>query len=488
MKKNKYKSQMLFVVLSLILCVQSFNAQTYNDATLNKVREQDKTNRDSNGKLLTLNAVEHNYRADVYASNRVFSEAREHWDKILKVFPTDPLAGKAFFGIGRSYMWEREYGLAITFFDDAIKNFSFTKEGREALAFKGACLVRLGRSDEAAKVYEQYTAMFPTGERIESSYLNVIDALREAGKFDQANIWVNKTRQQFPGTATSTNAIFARLRMEIGRKKWNEALLAADDLRLQKFPKGSMTNLEETNFLRGYILEKLNRNDEAIAAYSSLPATYASYYGGLATDRLAVILNQNSTSKIKVTVYSESTARSMILERQTKSRASAVSSLSQYPALYQKELMRYARVRNVDPRLILAIMKQESSFRENVKSPSAARGLLQMTIDTAAKYKVQAGFPNLQAEDLYRPDVSIALGSAYLAELQKQFGTLSEAVVASYNGGEDNAARWVKRANSKDTFVFTAEVGFAETKEYVFKVMSNYRVYKELYSEDLKRK
>jgi soluble lytic murein transglycosylase len=94
----------------------------------------------------------------------------------------------------------------------------------------------------------------------------------------------------------------------------------------------------------------------------------------------------------------------------------------------------------------------------------------------------------LKDEDLYLPSVSIALGSVYVAELQKEFPQLPEVVAASYNGGEDNAARWLKRANPREPFIFASEVGFAETKDYVSKVMMNYRVYRELYTEDLRRR
>ena len=130
-------------------------------------------------------------------------------------------------------------------------------------------------------------------------------------------------------------------------------------------------------------------------------------------------------------------------------------------------------------------MKQESSFRPTAKSPAGARGLLQLVFDTAVKYKTKAGYPNLRPDDLYRPAVSIAVGSAYVGELKNEFGGLYEAIAASYNGGEDNAARWLNRSRPKDPGVFTAEVGFAETKNYVFKVMNNYRAYRELYTEDL---
>jgi soluble lytic murein transglycosylase len=111
---------------------------------------------------------------------------------------------------------------------------------------------------------------------------------------------------------------------------------------------------------------------------------------------------------------------------------------------------------------------------------------LQLTIDTAMRYAARAGINNLQDVELYRPETNILLGSTYLAELMRLFPDQPEAVAASYNGGEDNVARWLKRAGQRDAGVFASEVGFTETKDYVFKVMSNYRAYRQLYTSDLR--
>lgn len=452
-------------------------AQTYNDATLATVRQKDMASRDASGKLQTLTASEHAFRADVYLSNRAFAQAREHYQKVIENYPNETaLMPKALLGMGRSYMWEKQYSLAVRYFEALTKDYLNTKEGREGLAFTGACLVRLGKSSEAAKIYEQYTVMFPSGERIESSYLNVTDALREAGKYDQAALWVDKIRQRFPNTATETNAVFARLRMEMGRKRWNDALEAADDLRLLRYPKGSMTSFDEAGFFRGFILEKLGRRDEAVAAYLTVPDNLTSYYGAAATERLQNLIKDNDFRHANLE------------QRRANVNTIALRAAIDYPVLFREDLIRESTARGVDPRFVLAIMKQESSFRASAKSPAAARGLLQMTVDTAAKYTRDANISFLQPEDLYRPSVNIALGSVYIAELQKEFPNLPEAVAASYNGGEDNAARWQKRADSKEPFLFAAEIGFAETKDYVFKVTANYRAYRELYTEDLRRK
>jgi soluble lytic murein transglycosylase len=460
------------LILSIaIVFAFSFNlpAQTYNDAALAKVREQDRASRDVSGKMPTLAAEEHGYRADVYSSNRYFKEAREHWQKILDNYRTETaLMPKALFGIARSYMWERQYEKAVAYFDLLTKDYLNTKEGREGLAFKGASYVRMSKHNEAAKTYEQYTTMFPTGEKIESSYLNIIDALREAKRYDEANAWVEKARNRFTGMPTEINALHARLRMEIHRGEWNKAVQAADTLRDLGNFRSSMTSLDEVNYLKAVALEKAGRKSEAVAVYSMIPDVLTSYYGGLATEKLKTL--------------------SPSAPRVAKTAGVSSSLVKDFPAPFRTELLRYARPKGIDPRFMLAIMKQESSFRANAKSPAAARGLLQLVFDTALKYNKQAGFPNLQAEDLYRPDVNIAIASIYIEDLLDQFDNLYEAVAASYNGGEDNAARWLARSKPKEAGIFSAEVGFSESKAYVYKVMNNYRIYRELYTEDLQRK
>jgi soluble lytic murein transglycosylase len=109
-------------------------------------------------------------------------------------------------------------------------------------------------------------------------------------------------------------------------------------------------------------------------------------------------------------------------------------------------------------------------------------------MDTALKYNKKAGYPNLKPDDLYIPRTNIAIACEYIADLRRQFNNLDEAVAASYNGGEDNAARWLNRSKPRDNAIFTSEIGFAETKNYVFKVMTFYRVYRDLYDENLIRR
>lgn len=454
------------ILLTVIFAASTVFAQTYDDKALAAVISKDRAIRTSGGGLQTLAVEEHMYRADVYMSNRQFPSAREHWAIVLESYAASASVPKALFGMGRSNMWERNYETAISWFDRLVKDHPDTFDGQEGLAYKGACHVRLGQNLEAVAAYEKYTVMFPFGKRIESSYLNILDAYREAGEYDLANKWVDKTRQRFGSLPTSTNALHARLRMEVYRGNWASVIKTANELlRLDNF-RDSMAFEYEVRFLKGFALEKMGNKIAAGYEYSRIPANPSSYFGGLATDRLDEMGVDNAGRHSAMKSKSRSVARN-------------------FPVRYKSELLRYAKRKDIDPRFLLAIMKQESSFRANAKSPAAARGLLQLTFDTALKYNQKAGFPSIKAADLYSPTVNIAIGSEYVAELQKEFGGLYEAVAASYNGGEDNAARWLERSKPREPAIFASEVGFSETKRYVFKVMGNYRVYKELYDEDL---
>jgi soluble lytic murein transglycosylase len=375
--------------------------------------------------------------------------------------------------MGRSLYQERRYAEALPFFDRLGREFAGYKDGREGFYYVAATLLRLDRAVEAATRYGDYVARFPQGERIENAYLNAIDSWREAGRNEEALQWIARARERFNGTPAATNALFARLRLEVASSDWQAAIRTADALRGASFTPAVQTTANEVAYLRGFGLERLKQTAQAAAAYQSITDRASSYYGGLATARLRDL---DAASK------RAAEARDVSVRRELETSAAA------YPAPYREVLLRATAGGNVDPRFVLAIMRQESSFKERARSPAAARGLLQLTPEIAVKYGEGVGLKNAGEDDLYRPEVNIRIGVAYLADLFRMFPNLPEAVAASYNGGEDNVVRWVRRAGHDDAGIFASEVGFAESKDYVFKVMANYRAYKQLYTADLKRR
>jgi soluble lytic murein transglycosylase len=159
-----------------------------------------------------------------------------------------------------------------------------------------------------------------------------------------------------------------------------------------------------------------------------------------------------------------------------------------YPTPFAESLLRFAPERKVDARFLLSIARQESRFRADVKSNAAARGLLQFISTTANRIAAELGRENLNQDELYNPTTAILFGSQYLSNLFKKFPAQPAAVAASYNGGEDNMTRWFARAKSDNPDRYVSEIVFSQSKDYVYKVMANYRLYQMLYDENLKAK
>src|SRR6185295_14647092 len=445
-----------------------------SETTLAAVRRSDAADRDARGNLRKLAPPEHMRRANVYLSVRAFAEARAHWQTLIDNYPQDPRVPEAMLGIGRSYFLEKVYENGYRIFNQLVQDYTTTKEGSEALNFSAASLLRMGRFTESAARYAEYVDRFPNGERIDTAHLNVIDTLREANQPADALLWVNRTRQRFAGSAVETNAMFAALRLYIAENQWSDAVNVADQLLQRSFSKAVQTSRAEVSYLRAFSLEQAGRNDEAFTAYLTVPDGIESYYGWLATQRLNALAGPSRAETVA--------------KREGRVNDAIDSVADAYPAPYRQAILSAAKARKLDPRFILALIRQESVFKPLAKSPAGARGLLQLTMDAAQKYGPGAGLNALRENQLYQPETSIKLGAEYLEHLTTLFPEMLEPIAASYNGGEDNVARWLERSKRTDPGVFTAEVGFDETKGYVQKVMSNYRVYKKLYTPDLIRK
>ena len=462
----------LFCLGLMLVCTVLVSAQSASDASLNAIRASDRIDRSAKGGFAQVTPSEHMRRAAIYLANRAFADAREHWQALVDNYPGDTNVPAALYGIARTFYQERRYEDARQVYNRLARDYPQTKEGREGLNFSASSLLRMGRGAEAAARYAEYVEKYPNGERIDTAHLNIIDGLRESGRAQEAIAWINRTRERFPGTATEVSAMFARLRLDVALGDWQHAVQSADELLSRPVPRDANTSADEILYLKAHALERAGRIQEATRTYLMIPDSLNSYYGWMATNRLMA--------------SSDATARQRGADRSQAVQDSITNAAANYPIPYRFQVVSEAKKRGLDPRLVLSIMKQESQFKPNAKSPSAARGLLQLTIDAAERYAKRAGVNRVTEDSLYQPSVAIAIGSEYLRELSTMFGGLSEAIAASYNGGEDNVARWLARSNQKDPGVFTAEVGFSESKNYVYKVMSFYRAYRQLYDSNLK--
>ncbi|MFZ5560431.1 MAG: transglycosylase SLT domain-containing protein [Pseudomonadota bacterium] len=112
-----------------------------------------------------------------------------------------------------------------------------------------------------------------------------------------------------------------------------------------------------------------------------------------------------------------------------------------------------ALANNVDHGLVKAIIHTESGFNPRARSKPGAQGLMQLMPATASMYSVM---------DAYDPSQNISAGTRHIKYLINRYKNL-ELALAAYNAGEGNVKK------------YGGVPPFAETRDYVKRVMSRYR-------------
>ncbi len=136
-----------------------------------------------------------------------------------------------------------------------------------------------------------------------------------------------------------------------------------------------------------------------------------------------------------------------------------------------------------EPALVLAIIRQESEFDPGVVSHANAHGLMQLIPSTAQMQARRVGMTYQRSALTSDPQYNMTLGSAHLGDLIDDFNGSYVLAAASYNAGSNRAREWIAdwgdpRSRSVDVVDWVELIPFAETRNYVQRVMENLQVYR----------
>ncbi len=150
-----------------------------------------------------------------------------------------------------------------------------------------------------------------------------------------------------------------------------------------------------------------------------------------------------------------------------------------YPIKYKEYIIKYSEENGINPYLTTSIIFVESKFYPNAISKKGARGLMQIMPKTGEWVAEQMGIADYHPDDLFDAEINIRLGTWYLAYLMKQFDNDLILVLAAYNGGQGNVKEWL---HQNEQFSDFDSFPYKETREYVIKINSVYKIYKGLYN------
>jgi len=150
-----------------------------------------------------------------------------------------------------------------------------------------------------------------------------------------------------------------------------------------------------------------------------------------------------------------------------------------YPLKHVRFIHNVARPRDVDPALVLAVIRQESVFAENARSAKNARGLMQITPGTGFSIARGSGVRYRSQRDLFHPHKNIFIGVTYLRRLLAANDNSVMHALAAYNAGPRHARRWQAMYSGADNDIFLYTITFKETRQYIQHVLRNRYIYRE---------
>jgi soluble lytic murein transglycosylase len=153
-----------------------------------------------------------------------------------------------------------------------------------------------------------------------------------------------------------------------------------------------------------------------------------------------------------------------------------------YPLGWREALTTAAGRVALDPFLVAAVVREESSFYPGARSRVGARGLMQLMPDTGRAVAQSRQIPFPDAEVLDQPVVNLELGATFFAGLMREFGD-PRLAAAAYNAGPTRVREWWTGRRTDDLEVWVDQIPYNETRAFVKRVMLSWEEYRRIYGE-----
>jgi soluble lytic murein transglycosylase len=382
--------------------------------------------------------------ATYYDVNNEPAKAQDAYRVLQESFPKGKYAERASWKLALFHYFQKEYGEAASGFWRYLKAYPNPSSAVPAAYWLGRCYEMLGIPENARYLYRRVQAV------ANDSYLGLCARESEASlaksgntenssvsgiAFDQVIATCDAIRIQAAFLPEPGKGVLPAI--ERARQLWSAELpdMAISELRwaIQRSPQDEKA--------LSYIMARIHAgNDDYHRAIASLRGIFPDY-----TSMPLAALPDEIWQLL-------------------------------YPVHHMEIISAQAAKSQLDPCLVIGLIRQESAFNENARSAADARGLMQILPATGSKLARQARIPRYSAKKLFQPETNIALGTLYLASLVQQYGKI-ELALAAYNAGGSRVDRWLKEFGDVDMPEFVEKIPFSETRGYIKQVLSNRALY-----------
>ena len=399
-------------------------------------------------------------------------------DELRQMAPTSSWLESALLSVANLRLVHHEYDQALDAFRELQQRFP--KGSKASYAhWKAAWLtLRMGRNDEAKKLFEEQIAAYAGGNEANAALYWRARLAEEDNDPTMARAFYQKlsdryrnyyyaelARQRLKKLPAGTDPpgeypLLDRIPPLEHGEKITLAEAPPDDLHYQKaklLGNGGLIDLAVRE------LEKAASDDQD---KSWAPAETAQLYTDTGHyDRAIEVMKRSVPSYFAVDIPT--------LPREYWDAL--------FPRPYWSDLKRFSVANGLDPYLVASLIRQESEFNPVAVSRANAVGLMQLLPRTGKLVAHQVAMKRYSPSQLYTAPVNLELGTRYFRGMVDKFGGSFEQALAAYNAGDNRVEEWMGQGKYRDAAEFVESIPFTETREYVQAIMRNASVYRQLY-------
>ena len=420
-------------------------------------------------------------------------------EQIARDFPDSSEAPKALYQIGQT-LWNRhENAQAFEYFKQLLQRYPSSSYADRANFASGDIQEYFGRNAEAIQLYTMVQKQYPNSAVRDDAVWRLAWLYYRNGDWQSAlNTFKALAAQSRTGTF-GTAAVYwqARCAEKLGdtdgaKQIYRQLFNGGEESYYQTLSQRALERLGSP--VQDAKLSKPSAGadgDPSISPEVNFHLSRARELAALGLHGLAVTeldqVNQRANSKNRLQPLlmreyfaNQAYGRSLNLASQLPISQSE-RNYYRYPLAYWELVQQKAQERELDPHLILALIRQESLFDARARSPATALGLMQLIPPTAARVAKQLGLPAPTQDKLFDPELNVNLGTQYLKDLLQRYSNNWFKAIAAYNAGEAAVDRWEREIPTDDIEEFVERIPYIETRGYVKLVLRNHRIYKRLY-------
>ena len=151
--------------------------------------------------------------------------------------------------------------------------------------------------------------------------------------------------------------------------------------------------------------------------------------------------------------------------------------VTRFPLPFNETIEKFAKMRDLDLAWLYALIRAESAFIEEVRSPAGALGLMQVMPATGKMTAKNIGMRKYNTKQLLQSSKNVRIGSAYLKQMYDSFNDNTVLATAAYNAGPTNVKRWLPKKRCEQTDIWIEKIPFTETRKYVRRILYFASVY-----------